>query len=378
MISYWEQQSLLHYDVIIIGSGIVGMQSAIQLRKLKPKLSIAILERGILPSGASTRNAGFACFGSVAELNEDLKTMSEDETCALFGARMSGINALREQLGDARIGYKAEGSHELLTQQEEFLLDKVEYFNKLLREFSKGPLFEIQNERISEFGFSTASFKYCIEAKAEGSVHTGMLIRALQQCCHECGVDILTGCKVNEIEENKQGVRVYVQDKFRKCALTFSATKVLICTNAFSSQFFPDEDIQPGRGQVLITEPIPGLRLKGIFHYDCGYYYFREIDGRVLLGGGRNLAKEDETTVEYGIHPLIAERLEEDLRNKLLPYCKEIRIAQRWAGIMAFGADKRPIIRRYSERILGAFRLGGMGVALGTHVAQSLAQMSVE
>ena len=37
--------------------------------------------------------------------------------------------------------------------------------------------------------------------------------------------------------------------------------------------------------------------LKGAFHYDEGYVYFRNIDNRVLLGGGRNLAKAETTDV---------------------------------------------------------------------------------
>ena len=28
------------------------------------------------------------------------------------------------------------------------------------------------------------------------------------------------------------------------------------------------------------------LKIKGSFHYEKGYYYFRNIDNRILLGGG--------------------------------------------------------------------------------------------
>jgi glycine/D-amino acid oxidase-like deaminating enzyme len=72
---------------------------------------------------------------------------------------------------------------------------------------------------------------------------------------------------------------------------------VIYCTNAFSSKFLKNENIIPARGQILLTEPIEGLKLKGTFHYDEGFYYFRNLGNRVLLGGGRNQDfKTEETT----------------------------------------------------------------------------------
>ncbi len=77
-LSYWERDTFFsNVDIIIIGSGIVGLSAALCLKKRAPKLNIIILERGILPMGASSKNAGFACFGSPGELLEDLKSHSD-------------------------------------------------------------------------------------------------------------------------------------------------------------------------------------------------------------------------------------------------------------------------------------------------------------
>ena len=73
-LSYWEIKSWFkNVDFTIVGSGIVGLSCALNLRKKFPKAKIVILEKGMLPQGASTKNAGFACFGSVSEIVEDLK-----------------------------------------------------------------------------------------------------------------------------------------------------------------------------------------------------------------------------------------------------------------------------------------------------------------
>lgn len=72
-LSYWEQKSLIgNPDVAVIGAGITGLNAAIRLKQLDPALDVLVLERGALPEGASTRNAGFACFGSPSELLADL------------------------------------------------------------------------------------------------------------------------------------------------------------------------------------------------------------------------------------------------------------------------------------------------------------------
>ncbi|MDZ4147836.1 MAG: FAD-dependent oxidoreductase [Flavobacteriaceae bacterium] len=117
--SYWELKTWFrNVDFAVIGSGIVGLNAALHLRKLHPKSKIVVLERGLLPNGASTKNAGFACFGSLSELISDLKTHSEDEVFQLVKKRFDGIALLRETLGDETIGYKNHGGYEYFLEKD--------------------------------------------------------------------------------------------------------------------------------------------------------------------------------------------------------------------------------------------------------------------
>ncbi len=85
---------------------------------------------------------------------------------------------------------------------------------------------------------------------------------------------------MQRFEEEEKQVVVRVQDPFRKETWLLHCDNLCICTNAFTKQLLPDVDVTPGRGQVVITKPVDGLRFKGIYHFDKGYYYFREIDGK--------------------------------------------------------------------------------------------------
>ena len=107
---------------------------------------------------------------------------------------------------------------------------------------------------------------------------------------------------------------------------------------------------------------------------DAGYYYFRNVGDQVLLGGGRNLDPEGETTTEFGHSEVIQDRLEKLLKEVILP-AKEFRIEQRWSGIMGVGPQKKPILKKLSANVACGVRLGGMGVAIGSHTGAELAML---
>ncbi len=154
---------------------------------------------------------------------------------------------------------------------------------------------------------------------------------------------------------------------------SFISKKILFTTNGFANALTKGA-VQPARAQVLITEPIPNLDIKGTFHLDRGYYYFRNIGDRILLGGGRNLDFETENTTEFGQTKIVQNKLEDLLKNVILPN-REFRIAHRWSGIMGLGNSKKPIVSQLSENVFCGVRLGGMGVAIGSLIGTELADL---
>ena len=109
-LSYWEIKSWLsNVDYTIVGSGIVGLNCALKLKEKYPKSRILVLEKGSLPQGASTKNAGFACFGSISEIIDDLKNHSESEIISLIKKRKQGLKYLRNLIGDKKLNYSQIG-----------------------------------------------------------------------------------------------------------------------------------------------------------------------------------------------------------------------------------------------------------------------------
>ena len=143
MFSIWEKNSFLNYDYIIIGGGILGLSVACSIKENNPALKVLILERGIIPQGASTKNAGFACFGSLTEILSDFKTLGENETVELVEKRWKGIEKLRQRLGDKNIELENNGGYELIPESSVSKLDKLGYVNDKLRNIFPEDTFEL-------------------------------------------------------------------------------------------------------------------------------------------------------------------------------------------------------------------------------------------
>ena len=208
-LSYWERTTYFEgQDLLIVGAGIVGLSTAIAVKKKYPHWKIVIVERGYLPSGASTKNAGFACFGSPSELFEDLKTIPENQVWETFNARYSGLKTLFELVDPLKIEYNACGSYDLLrTNDEDIDPDFITYLNNESQKITKKEkTYLIENDPNGKFGFrgiKTAYFN-----SVEGSINTGKLIEQLHQKAIQAGISILFGMECQKYEASKDGVSI--------------------------------------------------------------------------------------------------------------------------------------------------------------------------
>jgi glycine/D-amino acid oxidase-like deaminating enzyme len=372
MLSYWEKTQLLNYDLIVLGGGITGMFCALEYRKLNPKASIAILERGLFSNGASTKNAGFACFGSLTELIDDSKNMDNQSLRKIVQMRIDGLALLRETLGDKNIDLQWKGGYELFFDKTPDALNQIDHFNELLRPIFKKNVFYWNNSKIKQFGFSEDRVKHIIENPFEGQIDTGMMMRALRSIVNEKDISFFSNVTLTDFDFSKD--QNHLSLKLKNIDFNFHCNNLAICNNAFASQLFPSLKISPGRGLVILTEPIPNLRLEGTFHYQQGYYYFRNIKDRILLGGGRSVDFDTETTTSFGVNPKIKNQLIEDLQNFIFP-SEKVSLDMEWSGIMAFGKDKTPIVKKHQNNIVIGVKLSGMGVAIGSEVGKKLAML---
>lgn len=371
MLSFWERDTWARSDVLVIGGGLIGTQTALCIKQQAPKRRVTLLERGVLPYGASTRNAGFACFGSLTEILADIAVLGQDTALATLEQRWRGLNRLRQRVGDARMGYEALGGYELLRAAELPALERLDEVNALLHPLFGGPVFTPAPDTLRRAGFGPAA-RALLENPFEGQVHSGRLIDSLWRMAREAGIDILGGAEVVALDSRPGGGTAYVRQDGDP--LAFEASEIVLCTSACSADLVPGYPIVPGRGQVLVTAPIPDLAWRGTYHLDEGFFYFRNVGQRVLLGGGRNLDFVGETTTQMGLSGVVQDSLEALLHELILPGLR-CTIEQRWSGLMGFTPDRQPRVERLQPWLSLAFGCNGMGVALSAEIAERAATL---
>jgi glycine/D-amino acid oxidase-like deaminating enzyme len=130
------------------------------------------------------------------------------------------------------------------------------------------------------------------------------------------------------------------------------------------------------RGQVLTTEPLPERRYERPHYARDGYDYWHQLpDGRLVIGGQRDVALAEEQTDVMETTDRVQQHIE-GLVEQLVGYPP--RITHRWAGIWGTTPDRSPLVGRIPGRddawISGGYSGHGnvLGLACGDLVARAI------
>lgn len=359
--SWWEKESMsFPRDLIIVGSGITGLSTALFWKRRHPEARVMVLDRGFWPTGATGRNAGFACFGSAGELVDDLVSESEESVKYRLRMRLEGLNLLRSELGDDHIGYAMTGGYEIFdTIADPHYIESVENMSRF-----SGWVEEITGVPNSYESRMVNGYPSIFNG-LEGYIHSGKMLQRLLHKVTEAGVEVRWNTPVSSV--SSEGV--VLED-----GLELAADRVMLATNGYSSLLHGETMVQPARGYVLVTKPLKKLPWHGSCHYNRGYVYFRDLGDRLLIGGARDVDKANETSTLNEINPKIRQWLINFVSSKL--YVDENwEIDTEWTGVMGFGATKTPECRKMEDGVYIAAGLGGMGVAIGMKLAQQMSDL---
>ena len=367
-ISYWEQQGFGTADWVVVGAGLVGLQSASRIKETYPKARVVVLDEHAMGNAASLRNAGFACFGSAGEMLDEIARTSELEAVRLYEKRFLGIQKLLGRYGADRIGFQASGGTEVFSTDDEAgaVIAQVNALNKALYGVHGKDAFLVCDMNPTKMNV-VKSGVFC---PLEGGIQTHLLYRTVREEALRLGVEIYEGMRVVDWDEKNDFVELRMGNGMR-----ISAGRLLICTNGFTQRLIPDLAVAPARGQVFVTKAMDALPFEGIFHADKGYIYFRELGGhRILIGGGRNLDFVGEETMDMVVTDRFRSHLKSYLETVVLPG-RTVEFEYEWSGVMGMNENRNPIIGWHSNRVCLAVRMGGMGVALSSWVADEVIEV---
>lgn len=373
-ISYWDVNRVQQADTVLIGAGYTGLRTARLVKEKHAEWDMVVLDRLPVGAAASTRNAGFGCFGSPSEILADLKVLGPNRTRQLLERRIRGIEALKLEMLEVKLELGEFGGYEVFYPEtpefQEYIMNNLYVVNDLLDGLLTR---ENQYKSIDISGYGMAFSREALFTNAEFQLNPADLHQHYTKRVNELDIPIIRGVEVVGFRSKNNNWELETDQG------NFLFRRVIYCGNGgvLSKDMSPPVD--PGRGQIVLTEEIEDLPWKGNFHLDEGYYYFRNYDKKVLLGGARNMFREEERTQALGQSQQIQNVLDQVLKERILA-ARNFRVDRRWSGTMGFRRDgsKEVVVQRAAEGFWSAYGFGGMGVALHVDAARQLTDLIIE
>lgn len=300
-------------DAVVIGGGVTGCACALALAEAG--LRVRLHEAREVASGASGRNGGFARWGGAMPYDVARRQLGQGRARDLWLLTERYVDRMESLAGDA---FRRVGSLRIASDLEEREEIRAEY--EALREDG------FEAEWLDELPSPLAGrFQGGLRHPGDGSIHPARWVRRLAARAAEAGAEIRERSRVESLDD-------------------LDADHVVIATDGYTQGLLPalDAAVQPTRGQVLATEPLPEVVFPCPVYARDGYDYWQQTpDLRLVIGGRRDRTPDLEYTAVEETTPLIQDELDaavRDLLGELPP------VAQRWSGIFGTTEDRLPLV----------------------------------
>src|SRR4051812_22846405 len=331
-------------DVAIVGAGIAGIATAYFLAKAGVR-PIVLEARGVAEA-ASGRNAGFLLAG-VAEnfvaASRRYGAASAQRIWRLTERTRTIVRSLVAEHGiDCELRFN--GSDQIAGDEEEW------------REVAESArILAAQGVRVT-----TNERERCATYADDGELHPVKWVRGLTSAAARAGARIHEDTRVTSVSEGAVTTE----------RGTVTTGTVVLCTNAYTAHLTSSR-VRPVRGQMLATEPTAPVIPRPAYA-KRGYQYWRQrADGRVLVGGWRDMAFDEEVGEEERTTPTVQSHLDAFLASRGI----RARVTHRWAGTMGFSHDALPYVGHTGPRVFVCGGFTGHGLAFGPASAELIATL---
>jgi gamma-glutamylputrescine oxidase len=341
--SYPPLEGDIAADVAVVGGGIAGIASAYFLAKAGA--SVVVLEERGVAEAASGRNAGFLLAGVAENFAAASRRYGAANALRIWHLTKRTQALVRQLVAEHGIDcdLRWNGSDQLAGDDPEW---------REIQE-SAALLSDHVNVRLD-------ATRRGATYSDDGDLHPVKWVRGLAQAAAAAGAQFHESTKVTALADGEA----------RTARGTVSAGAVLLCTNAYTAHLTSSR-IRPVRGQMLATAPTAPVFARPAYA-NRGYQYWRQTaDGRVVVGGWRDTAVDDE--VGEGEEPTLT------IQSQLVAFVRDHGISapvtHRWAGTMGFSHDALPYVGRTGPRLFVCGGFTGHGMAFGPACAELVATL---
>ncbi|CAM9091751.1 unnamed protein product [Ectocarpus fasciculatus] len=349
-------------SVVVIGAGITGASAAYHLGR--HGIDSVLLDRGSICGGATGRNGGFLAPGIADSVAHSVETFGADTTRRLYQytehctdlieafVSEHGVDCELRFGGEAILAVTAEEAAALQSTHGALVETcgaDVEWWDR-----------ETCRERTKSNSYQGGIFK-----KHCGNLWPVKLVVAIVQQAVLRGANMQSHTAVLSVRRNESMDSCIVETDRGEIV----CDHVVHATNAWASELIPGlaDVITPVRNQVIMTAPAPRMWDFGLCANQGYEYFMQRPDGRLLLGGMRNLSETAEWNCKDEAQTSANSNVSSALRSYFQTHFEELAAVEtehEWIGVLGFSRDRNPLIgpmrSRPGEFIAAGFSGHGM------------------
>jgi len=330
-------------DVCVIGLGGSGLAAIDELTGAS--VTVVGLDAGPVGGGAAGRNAGFLLAGLADFHHVAVRTLGRERAAGLYRLTLAELDRLEADLpglvrrrGSTRVANDEEEADDLAAHADALVAD----------------------------GFA-----------AELVGHPGGARLVVPS---DGEVDPLARCRLAAARAASAGARLYTHspalevggDRVRTPAGEVACTAVVVAVDGGLETLLGEltASVRSTRLQMLATSPCAAAVADRPVYARYGYDYHRQLpDGRVVLGG----ARDQHAAAEWGALPEPSGPVQADLDRMLADLGVDAPVTHRWAGVVAYTADRMPVLAEVRPGVMAVGGYCGTGNVVGPVAARAAA-----
>ena len=338
-------------DVCVIGLGGSGLACIAELLAsgVSPARVVG-LDAQAVGAGAAGRNGGFLLAGTADFYHDAVAQFGHERARRLYMLTVEEIDRMAAETPDA---IRRTGSLRIASSAEE-LSDCEQHLAALCDD-----------------GFAAERYS--------GPEGRGLLVPT------DCAFDPLRRCATLACRAADAGVRLFEQSpaiaidagEVRTPVGCVRCARVVIAVDGRLADVVPAvaARVRPVRLQMLATAPTNEIRLPRPVYARWGFDYWQQLeDGRLLLGGFRDMAGDEEWTDSATPSDTVQQMLESFLRERL-----HVRapITHRWAATVSYSESGLPVFEEVAPGVIVTGAYSGTGNVMGALCGRGAARWSL-
>lgn len=347
-------QGSLRADVVVLGGGICGLSTAIELAERG--YSVVVLEGERVGWGASGRSGGQAIFGYGCEMGKIARQVGIDDARKLFDWSVEGVDLIAERCRRYAIDCDLRPGHAHAAIKPRQVEELKHWQHDLVENYGYTGT-ELWDRARLQQTLSTERYAALLYDPRSAHIHPLNYTLGLARAAASLGVRIFEGSRVTRIVEGSEVV-------FRCAGGEVRARFGVLAGNAWLSGLVPqlEDRIMPVGTYICASQPLGPERAQALIRNgmavaDINFVldYFRlSSDHRMLFGGRVSYSGIDP--------PALGPRMRARM-HQVFPQLKDVDIDFVWGGYVDISMSRAPHWGRIGNNLYFAQGFSGHGIA---------------